>query len=429
MYRRHCGSLWAAVVGSARAENLGQGWTWRRPLIFKQVTSDAPGENVAWAEFYINSDHKADGSDIRVTTADRTIVPHRVMQVDGANDFLRVAFATKGDGPYYVWWGNPNAEKPANELDVKRGMFLEVFNNARGGAGGFRQLNAVPGPLIASFVMPEVDLGYNPAGDDRQVMLHYTGQFKIDTAITAQIAFTVNDSGILSIDGREIDRQIRTGLKSQVRSSVPAELAVGWHTLDIRQVNQNQQNVVMALAWQRPGEQAFSALPSSLFAQASHAVAGPLEKPGTAYSADISVEATAEAFLPPSSYGQRYTFEAQYPESMRPTLTWDFGDGQTTTGLKKSTHIFLSPGIYPRDREDPTAMEYRRTATVRLPVRGPALRKNCRAPAGKIPCPPSAASSRNTNPKNCRAIRLSAAWFILNPLPAARESSANPTCN
>src|SRR4051812_42198979 len=31
---------------------------------------------------------------------------------------------------------------------------------------------------------------------------------------------------------------------------------------------------------------------------------------------------------------------------MRPTITWTFGDGQTYTGLKRGSHIFLAPGVY-----------------------------------------------------------------------------------
>src|ERR1043165_2439618 len=106
----------ACCATQSRGETLGEGWLWRRPVAFRQTPSDAPGDNVAWVEFYANGTQKADGSDIRVTTADRIVVPHQVMQVSRDNDLIRVAFATKSDGPYYVWWGNSKAEKPAKEL-------------------------------------------------------------------------------------------------------------------------------------------------------------------------------------------------------------------------------------------------------------------------------------------------------------------------
>src|SRR5579863_6790244 len=93
-----------------RAETLGPAWPWRRPLLFRQAISDALGENIAWSEFYANGAQKADGSDIRITTADRTIVPYKVLQVSRDNDLVRVVFATRSAGPYYACWGNPQAE-------------------------------------------------------------------------------------------------------------------------------------------------------------------------------------------------------------------------------------------------------------------------------------------------------------------------------
>jgi hypothetical protein len=334
---------------AAHAEALGEGWSWRRPVTFRQATSEAPGDNMAWTEFYANGQQQADGRDIRVTTADRTVVPSKVMQVSRDNDLVRVAFATRSDGPYFVWWGNPKAEKPAKELDIKRGILLEVSRNAVAGAAA---INAAPGPVMASFVMPEVNLGYNPFGEERQVMLHYSAAFRIERQMKVQMAFTVNDMGILSIDGKEVDRQIKVGLRGNVRQPVDVDLAAGWHTLDIKQVNQQAANVVMAVAWQRPGEKAFTALPATIFAPAARGLAGTLEKVGAAGAGvtvmpDIALEAAGESFFPPSYYGLRYTFDAVYPANARPMVIWDFGDGQTLAGLKKANHIFLGPGVYP----------------------------------------------------------------------------------
>ena len=152
-------AAWGVV--SARAETLGEGWPWRRAVLFKQVHSEAPGDDVAWVEFLANGSQKPDGSDIRVTTADRFVMPHKIMQVSADHDLVRVAFVTRGDGPYYVWWGNPKAEKAAKELEIRRGIEVQVSRNTMAGAAA---LNAVQGPVLATFLMPEVDLGYNPFG-------------------------------------------------------------------------------------------------------------------------------------------------------------------------------------------------------------------------------------------------------------------------
>jgi len=108
-----------------RGETLGEGWGWRRPLVFGGARSVAPGESAAWGEFYGNGAQASDWADLRVTTADRVVMPLKVL-VSGASsaksDFVRVAFATKGDGPYYAWWGNSKATKPAEELEIRRGV-------------------------------------------------------------------------------------------------------------------------------------------------------------------------------------------------------------------------------------------------------------------------------------------------------------------
>jgi hypothetical protein len=76
---------------------------------------------------------------------------------------------------------------------------------------------------------------------------------------------------------------------------------------------------------------------------------GSLERIGTggAFTPDFSIDPTAEGFIPPSTYAQRYTFEAQFPPSLKPQISWDFGDGQSAKGLKRISHIFLTPGIFP----------------------------------------------------------------------------------
>ncbi|HEY4330507.1 MAG TPA: PKD domain-containing protein [Phycisphaerae bacterium] len=337
-----------AIAGGAprtlKAELLGDGWTYRRPLAFRQGLSDAPGDNMAWAEFYANGTQLPDGADIRVTSGDKIVMPHKLMQVSRDSDFIRIAFATKSDGPYFVWWGNPKAEKPAKELEIRRGIHLEI-SRMPAGRGGPAALDAPGGPVMASFQLPEISLGYDPLGDERGVLLHYTGMFKVERPVSVQMAFTLTEQGLLSIDGKEIDRQ-RGGLRGQVRQPIPVELTAGWHALDVKQTSQNAGNTVMALVWERPGEKAYTPIPAAIFAPAAHAIAGPLEKIGAPACADMTVDGAGEGFLPPSFYAQRYVFEAQYPNSVRATFHWEFGDGQTFTGLKKVSHIFLSPGIY-----------------------------------------------------------------------------------
>ncbi len=334
----------------SQAESLPEGFPFRRPLAFKPISYDAPGENIAWAEFYTNGHSKPDGSDIRVTTQDKVIVPHKIMQVSADHDLVRIAFQVIGEGPYYVWWGNPKAEKPEKELDVQRGIYVEIFKNPGGIADNEHQLSKVieraQKPLGAVFVN-EIFLGYNPLGEEWNALLRYSGHFRIDKEITASFDFTVADTGWLKIDGKTIFQAYHSGLHWQVRDPKNVPLTVGWHSIEVVQTNQAGGPTAVAVVWKRPGEQQYSPLPGVLFAQVARASEGPLEKIGTPYSADFSIEPAAEAFSPPDTYLQRYTFEALYPPTFKPTLSWDFGDGQTMTGvLKKIHHYYLTPGHY-----------------------------------------------------------------------------------
>jgi tetratricopeptide (TPR) repeat protein len=330
---------------SAHAQTLPDGWPWRRPVSFKQSISKAPGENVVWVEFYTNAQRKPDASDIRVTTADRTILPLKVMQSAADNDLVRIAFATKGEGPYFVWWGNPQAKAPEHELQIHRGVLLEIMNNTA--ASPSTQPAAPPLPTtspalaeprtLASFLLPTLAIGYRPFSEEHQLSFHYSAMFQIDQSITPKMQLSLSGTGNMSLDNKNI--------RDVTRRPVPVVLTAGWHALDIWQNNPGA-SVSVALSWQRPGDKTLMPFPSTLFAPAARGIAGNLQKDQKP-AADISPEAMAEVQLAPGTFAPRYVFEAAIPENMKPTILWSFGDGQTSTGLIKASHIFLSPGVYP----------------------------------------------------------------------------------
>jgi len=343
------------VASIAHAETLGDGWQFRRPLNFKQAVTNGTGltgDNVAWAEFYANGTQKSDGSDFRVTTADRVIVPFKILQMSSSNDLVRIAFATRGEAPYYVWWGNPAASKPTADLDIQRGILLQISESAGGdvraakSADGLQQMMERATPRGALFV-PEIFLGYNPLGDEVGDFFHYTAQFRIDKPAAAEFAFSVMDSGTLSIDGEPILHEFHGGWKARVRNSKSVDLTTGWHRIDVIQVNLGRDPASgVSVVWKRLGESAFSPMPANIFAPIAHADAGMLQKVGGGRAADILALPAAETFIPPDGYGQRYTFEASIPPLLDPKISWDFGDGQTGGPLKNISHEYLSPGIY-----------------------------------------------------------------------------------
>ena len=341
--------IWCAVGSPARADPLGEGWVYHRPLAVKLIATDAPGDSIAEAEFWMNGAQKPDGSDLRVVDPVRGVVPMRILESSPDNDFVRIAFETRTDATYVAWWGNEKAPKPTTPaLVIKRGILAEVYKFPGGPVAaepGLRRAFANAGPPVGALFVPEIFLGYNPLGEEWNAMFHYTGQFKIDKPGTFDIAFTVQDSGMLYIDGTQVEERFKSGLNGQVRESKPVDLKVGWHTIDVTQVNAGGGQTGVVVGWRRPGEKAFAPLPATIFAPLAHAADGPLETMGKGFTADCFIVPEAEAFSPPDSYIQRYSFEARFPATFKPAVTWNFGDGQTST-LTKVHHYFMSPGIY-----------------------------------------------------------------------------------
>ena len=345
-------TLLLPVMRARAADNFPTGWTFRRPLTFKPVATDAPGDNVGFAEFYANGSQRPDGADLRVTTSTGISVPIRILQLSANSDFIRIAFQIRTpENPYHVWWGNPNAEKTAGDLEIRRGVLAEVFTHPgvpRNDMAIERAFDNAT-PVGATFV-PSIFLGYNPLGSERNALIHYSGQFKIDAAIKPEIAFTTLEVGVLKIDGKEVAAQFRGGLRGRARDSQIVDLTAGWHTLDVLQANGGGNNMAVVLDWRRPNEKGFTPFPPNLFAPVASATAGPLEKVGgsaSGYAPDFSITPEAEAFVPPESFIPRYSFEAQLPENLtNPAITWDFGDGQVLTGQRKIGHYFLKPGNY-----------------------------------------------------------------------------------
>lgn len=336
-------------AGVARGQVMADGWTQRRALTFKPVATDAPGEAIAVAEFYANGAQKADASDLRITSGDRMLVPMRMLESSPENDFIRVAFAlNRGDGPYYAWWGNAKPEQAAPPLEIQRGLLAEVYRFPGGSIENESRLTAAAARLKApagAVFVPTIFLGFNPLGADFPALTRFTGQFKLDKPGAYDVAMAVQNAGLVSIDGKSI--LFQRGMLRDARNAKKVDLTQGWHKLEVIQVDNRNAPGLISLAWRPAGNGAFTTLPANLFAPVSVAEPGPLETVKQSFTADFSIDAAAEAFVPPDDYMPRYNFAARIPETFRPApaLLWNFGDGQSST-LARVHHYFLSPGNY-----------------------------------------------------------------------------------
>ncbi len=336
-----------AVPGWTRAAILGLGWPYRLPLKVQVLRCGAPGKNIAWAQFYTNSARLPEGNDLRVTTSGRLILPMRVLRISRYDDRVRLAFETPSSGTYYVWWGNPHPGPAAPPLKVDRGVWLRLFHFRPGASDSGRAMAAriAHGKCYASYFVPRIFIGFNPAGQNGRAMSLCRSWLKIPKAGRYKFAFDVNGVGYLALDGHSIlIKSQRSGMYGRVRFKRLVNLKVGWHRVVIGAINYWGQ-IGMALDWMPPGTRAYSPVPKNLYAPIAQASVGRLQKIGQTYAADFAIHPEAQVFVPPSYYFQRFAFQALIPASFSPQVTWQFSDGQTATGLRVE-HEFLAPGIY-----------------------------------------------------------------------------------
>jgi PKD repeat protein len=338
----------ALLSAAAFAEPLGEGFPYRRPLTVKLPTTDLPADsNIAVAEFYTNGTQKPDGSDIRIVDPNRGVVPSKILEISPEGDFVRVAFEARADNTYTANWGNPNAKAGPQLAAIKRGILAEIYKYPGGPVNteaNIRKCFEKAGAPIGALFVPDIFLAYNPLGNEENIMIRYTSQLYSAAGGSYEFGFTVDDAGFLAIDGKILEVKATNSLQGRVRNPIAVDVKPGWHPIEVTQINSGGQTGV-SLVWRKKDEEKFAPLPAGAFAPIAKATDGPLETVGKPYSADFNMTPEAEAFSPPENYVQRYTFEARFPANFKPTLAWDFGDGQTSTAAKPS-HIYLAAGNY-----------------------------------------------------------------------------------
>ena len=333
--------------GISRGTTLGSGWTYRRSLRANLFPTSAPGTDLAWAQFYTNSARLPDGRDLRVTTAAGTILPMRILRVSKKDDLVRLAFQEPAAGEYFVWWGNKHPGAAPPTLKIDRGIFLRVYPLVQGPRRNWRQMRRLFNrtTYFASMFVPEMFMGYDPTGWNRQDMMLYRANLHITSAGNYTFAFDVSDVGFLNLNGKNLLTKTRPGgMMGRVRFKRTIYLKPGWYPMTVGELHL-WWLAGISVDWKPPGSAQYAPIPAAAFAPANQAAVGPLEKVGGGYAADFSINPQSQLFVPPDNYLQRYTFSARVPPTFSPRVTWTFSDGQTAHGLQVD-HEFLAPGVY-----------------------------------------------------------------------------------
>lgn len=326
------------------------GWAYRRPVtVTDYAPSELDGHDVAVVRFPTAGQARADGADIRVTTASGQEVPSRVLMM-GPGDFAEVAFAPHGKAQrYYVYFGNAKAAATDKMLDIRRGVLLETWKYPGGRFQTLQQARDVLAgarEFIGRRLLDRVFLGHNPFGPDDAIAQRLTAWIDIDKPGQYAFACTSRNASFVTLDGNEVaSAGGRHGVQRHVKPEKPIKLTAGLHKMEVFHVSPGGDPVLIA-AWAPPGRRHVRPMPGRVFTPFFTAEFGPLEQYAKRFTLDIEPIHAGETFTA-NRYYQRYAFKAaisgQTPGKVE--LQWDFGDGQSAT-QPELNHIYLVNGPY-----------------------------------------------------------------------------------
>ncbi len=344
----------AAAAAPARADRapwFDTDWTARRVVEAAVRDAGYTGGEVGVVTFYTGGMARADAADVRVAVRGRRLLPHRVLQ-NGPGDLLRVAFQALPDvDRYYVYFGNPDAE-PAEPLEIRRGLLLEVRMGEAGSQPGtleaFRKAWREARPVGADFVS-EVSLGTSPFMDSsRSGLLHFTGYFVPPRPGTYDLATSSQGGSWLHVDEQPVVAWPGDHRASgRVAHAEALALTQRMHRLDYRNASTGGRTVAVA-AWRTPKQQgkAYAPIPADAFLDVARGRLVEMDLKGEPLVADFFPEHAGEAWWP-DRYAVRMRFRnlSKGAAAGGGSYIWNFGDGLAATD-RDPTHVYLAKGDY-----------------------------------------------------------------------------------
>ena len=340
--------LMASPAWAQLADWFDANWQCRRKLSVV-VPENLPVERLTGvATFLTFGALKPDGADLRVMLAGREL-PSRILQV-GPGDQVTVAFAlVPNQNTYFVYFGNPKAGAPAEPLDLKAGLLLEVRSLP---GGPYENLNQVRDLFSrakhtegAAFV-DNVFSGFNPFGPPDNFVERYSGFLRIADSGRYTFAASSTHNSFLLVDGKLVVAcRAREGPPGRARFTGTLRLEEGVHPFEYYHVHTWGDPVAVA-AWQLPRSDKFVPIPSEAFIPVTRAVVGPLQRSQDRITPDFTF-ARSEAVLTPDGLTclERFRFvdRTAAVNHTNYTVEWNFGDGVTSNSWEPA-HVYLADG-------------------------------------------------------------------------------------
>lgn len=370
------GSLIAFLAAAAAPWQL-QGWQ-QRAVVKIATPADEKQCDTAAVKVLCQGQSRPDGADYRVLDDQGRPLPFQVAFHDATRYSLISFRATEPGQSYYIYYGNPRADRAAEEIvaDPRPGAgppraawlprYGLVYATLRRPEGDNpKTVDELDAMLAASPAKDgaryqrRISDGFNPFGSSDNYLSVYRGWLRIAAAGRYRFCTASNEASFSFLDGKQLihwpgRHTAERGIHGEKNAAV--ELAAGWHYVEYYHEEVALQQMAF-LGWSPPGapQEQFDALPEAVFPAPHQAVVAAYETPaGPAVRFEPTIVDTLWPAARHEGQFTRVKFRVDSPaadadqkgDASSGPYRWDFGDGQTATGAEVE-HVYLTLGHYP----------------------------------------------------------------------------------
>ena len=357
----------AVPMDAADAWHLAA-WQARAIVEIPQPLADGAVDTVA-VKILCQGRAKPDGSDYRVLDSTGKPVPFQLVFHDAARYSLIAFQATNPKQRFFIYFNNPQAPKAAEQVILdekpgagppkgawipKYGLILET--RARPHVADIRketnpQTPEEMGKLIAGSprkfgarYQRRISDGYNPFGPSDYYISIYRGWINIPKPGKYKFCTISNEASFSFLDGKDLihwpgHHTVERGLRGEKNATV--ELTAGLHYLEYYHEECTLEQMAF-LGWRTSADEGpFSPIPETVYTAPHVGVVTAYED---AKGPLLTFEPTITDSIWPVDRDEGQYTRAKFVAGKFPQGTmfrWDFGDGQSTTGLE-AEHVFLN---------------------------------------------------------------------------------------